>query len=81
MLCGFAQVIKYGVIGVDDLVHDLWTWDNLLVAGRLHKPVRHIVKDPVVMEAVAANLQASLAASLLLLPKIFSTKVKYGISL
>ena len=74
---GTAQmVIKYGVVGTDDLLCDLWTWDSLIVAGRLHKPVRHIVRDPAVMKAVAANLSAATAASLLLLPKDFSTTVR-----
>ncbi|KAK9902774.1 hypothetical protein WJX75_005730 [Coccomyxa subellipsoidea] len=67
-------VIKYGVVGMDDLLRDLWTWDSLIVAGRLHKPVHHIVRDPAVMKAAAANLNAAMAASLLLLPKDFSTK-------
>jgi hypothetical protein len=75
---GTAQVIKYGVVGMDDLLRDLWTWDALIVAGRLHKPVHHIVRDPAVMKAAAANLNAAMAASLLLLPKDFSTKVRRG---
>ena len=62
---GTAQVIKYGVVGMDDLLRDLWTWDSLIVAGRLHKPVHHIVRDPAVMKAAAANLNAAMAASLL----------------
>ncbi|BDA51403.1 phosphatidate cytidylyltransferase, mitochondrial [Coccomyxa sp. Obi] len=69
--------IKYGVISMGDLLRDLWTWDSLVVAGRLHKPVCHIVKDPAVMKAVAANLHASVATSLLLLPRDFSTQDMY----
>ncbi len=60
---------------MEDLLRDLWTWDSLVVAGRLHKPVHHIVRDPAVMTAVTANLNAAMAASLLLLPEGFSTKV------
>lgn len=70
-----AQTIKYGVISMGDLLRDLWTWDSLVVAGRLHKPVCHIIKDPAVMKAVAVNLHASVATSLLLLPRDFSTQV------
>lgn len=63
------------MISVGDLLRDLWTWDSLVVAGRLHKPICHVIKDPAVMKAVAANLHASLATSLLLLPRDFSTQV------
>lgn len=33
-------MIKYGVIAVEDLVHDLRTWSTLYVSGRMQKPVR-----------------------------------------
>lgn len=68
-------MVKYGVVGVDTLLRDLTAWDTLLVAGRLHKPVIHIVQDKAVMAAVSANLQAALAASLLMLPQGFTTQV------
>ena len=68
-------MIKYGVVGVDTLLRDLTTWDTLLVAGRLHKPVNHIVQDNAIMAAISVNLQAALAASLLMLPQGFTTQV------
>lgn len=30
--------IKYGVLGWNQLIGDLFTWDSLFLAGRLHKP-------------------------------------------
>ena len=69
------QAVKYGVIGTDDLLRDLHTWDTLMVAGRLHKPVQHIVVDRTVMAGVAANLQAVLATSLFMLPTAFTSEV------
>jgi translocator assembly and maintenance protein 41 len=70
------QVIKYGVIGIQTLLRDLSTWDTLQVAGRLHKPVRHVVADPAVMAAADTNLRSALAASLLMLPQTFTTRVR-----
>lgn len=70
------QTIKYGVIGVKTLLRDFGTWDTLQVAGRLHKPVQHIITDPAVMAAIDTNLQSALAASLLTLPQAFTTAVR-----
>ena len=36
----YLQVIKYGVICLEDLLDDLKTWKWLYTSGRLHKPVR-----------------------------------------
>ena len=68
-------MIKYGVVGIEAAIRDLRAWDSLLVAGRLHKPVSHIVKDTAVMDAIDGNLQAALAAALLMLPASFTTLV------
>ena len=73
--CRRMQGIKYGVVGMDTLLRDLTSWESLLLAGRLHKPVLHVVRDDAVIKAVDANLQAALATSLLLLPETFTTQV------
>ena len=35
-----AQLIKYGIVSIQDLCHDLHHWNTLYISGRLHKPVR-----------------------------------------
>ena len=75
LCCRHMQDVKYGVVGLSTLLRDLSSWDSLLLAGRLHKPVLHVVTDSAVIKAVDANLQAALATSLLLLPEAFTTQV------
>jgi hypothetical protein len=69
------QNIKYGVMSTSALLHDLWTWDDFFMAGRLHKPVLHFVRDHLVDRAVRANLDSALAAALLCLPANFTYQV------
>lgn len=67
-------VVKYGVIRKDLLCSDLRDWDTLYAAGRLQKPVLTLRAD---REVVAANLQnqaSALTASLLLLPRRFTSQ-------
>lgn len=67
-------MVKYGCITTKDLLVDLFDWRDLYVAGRLHKPVK-IIRDPInskIQNALDLNLQSSLRASLLLLPKEFT---------
>lgn len=34
-----GMLIKYGVVSIDTLCHDLLNWETMYVSGRLHKPV------------------------------------------
>jgi translocator assembly and maintenance protein 41 len=73
-----SQYWKYGVIGVDNLVNDLTTWEHLFIAGRLHKPVldldsnyfSHRLED--IREARKTNMKAAAAAAMVILPQNFS---------
>jgi translocator assembly and maintenance protein 41 len=69
---GEHRLIKYGVIGMDDLEADLRGWHSLYVSGRLHKPVRTLVPSARLQPSLDANLRSALAAGLLCLPSAFS---------
>lgn len=56
---------KYGVIETKDLVSDLEHWDTLYCAGRLHKPVRVLLRDERLEGALRTNLGNALRVSLL----------------
>jgi translocator assembly and maintenance protein 41 len=65
-----GKACKYGVIGEDDLIRDLRTWDTLYCAGRLHKPVRVLraasgASD--LHDALQENLSSAIGASMVLL--------------
>jgi len=69
------RVIKYGVVQTDHLVADLLDWEQLYLAGRLHKPCRFVVQARnrhELNEALALNLKSACHAALLLLPERFS---------
>ncbi len=65
-------MIKYGVISVDNLVHDLTSWDTLYVSGRLHKPVAIAKSDKEVGEAMRFNCEQALTCASLLLGDNFT---------
>lgn len=72
-----GRIIKYGVVSVDTLVHDLLDWESLYLAGRMHKPI-HILRDePRIRLANQVNLSSAIRASLLLLPETFSEEDLY----
>lgn len=66
------EMIKYGVISVDDLCTDLLDWDTLYVSGRMHKPVALVTSDARVRLAQQVNLSSALRTALLLLPREFT---------
>ncbi len=64
--------LKYGVIQHEDLIQDLTQWQSLYVAGRLQKPTLSIpiqsqIHDSI-QQAQVINLQAAVAATMLLSP-------------
>lgn len=75
------RVIKYGVISNKNLQSDLRNWDNLYIAGRLHKPVNvvhHYFEDnPELLLAMRRNLLSAIYTALLLLPETFSEMQLY----
>ncbi|KAJ1597495.1 hypothetical protein NDA14_001817 [Ustilago hordei] len=65
------ELVKYGIMSVDDLCDDLLDWETLYVSGRMHKPVALITSDARVRLAQQVNLASALRTALLLLPKEF----------
>ena len=86
------QLIKYGVVRLSALQHDLRHWGTLYCAGRLQKPVVTLTAAATapgagaeagsgmvgVEAAQAHNLLGALCCSLLMLPQRFSTEVGFG---
>jgi translocator assembly and maintenance protein 41 len=73
-----GTLIKYGVVNLDTLCHDLSEWNSLYIAGRLHKPVKILRDDPRVRLANQVNLISALRTALLLLPQKFTERQLYG---
>lgn len=66
------RMLKYGVIERSALLSDLFNWDTLYIAGRLHKPVLLVKSTPEIDEAIEVNRRHAVRAALLLMPKIFT---------
>eukprot|EP00892_Ulva_mutabilis_P003129 jgi/Ulvmu1/12817/UM097_0046.1 len=65
-----GRLVKYGVVSLSDALRDLWHWDALYLAGRLHKPTRLVVQSDCkcLDHAMQSNRRAAAAAALLMLP-------------
>jgi mitochondrial translocator assembly and maintenance protein 41 len=69
-----ARRIKYGVLGWSQLIGDLYTWESLFLAGRLHKPTIRFdctnseFAKRSLSQAMDFNLNAAIHAALLLTP-------------
>jgi translocator assembly and maintenance protein 41 len=69
-----SQLIKYGVISLNDFYKDMMEWEWLYTSGRMHKPVLLInqathQRKVLISEAIKFNLESAMLYSLLLLNK------------
>jgi Phosphatidate cytidylyltransferase, mitochondrial len=64
-----VQALKYGVINTIDALQDLYTWQHMYLAGRMHKPI-DILSDTAVckciQQAVLFNRVAAVTAAVLM---------------
>lgn len=70
-----GRLIKYGVTSDSALIEDLLDWNVLYLAGRLHKPVKVLVKpeeESSLSRAILQNLHSAVHAALILLPEHFT---------
>ncbi|GMH45030.1 hypothetical protein BSKO_12987 [Bryopsis sp. KO-2023] len=67
-----SQLIKYGVVSLRNLNHDLKSWQHLFLSGRLQKPVLWLRKNASLQENLGINLNSALTAALVLLPQKFT---------
>ncbi|XP_030425447.1 phosphatidate cytidylyltransferase, mitochondrial isoform X2 [Gopherus flavomarginatus] len=74
-----GRMIKYGVIGTDALIEDLFHWKTLYVAGRLQKPVKILTQNEngKLQAALLSNLKSAVTAAFLMLPESFSEEDLY----
>lgn len=72
-----SHVIKYGVVETRTALQDLCEWLSLYVAGRLQKPVKHLVHDPTMAAAIQYNLHSAAAVAVLILGESFTERQLY----
>ena len=74
--CVLIQIIKYGVVSIDEMCDDLLRWNNLYVSGRMHKPTATLFDATKGRVPIAsqANLASALRVSFLLLPSSFNER-------
>lgn len=73
--------IKYGIVETTNLQADLIDWEQLYLAGRLHKPVTNVIQptdlgNPLNL-ALQKNLESAFRTALLLLPETFTDQELY----
>jgi len=51
---------------------DLYDWNALYLAGRLHKPVKHLLCSEEIASAEKENIQSAMRAAMLLCPQTFN---------
>lgn len=73
-----GTLIKYGVVNIDTLCHDLSEWNTMYIAGRLQKPVKILRDNPSVRVANQINLISAVRTALLLLPPDFTEQDLYS---
>lgn len=69
-----TRVVKYGVIGRQNLMDDLQNWRHMYVAGRLHKPVSVLFGSADLRSAADQNLESAVATALLLSPRTWNLR-------
>ncbi|KAK3822976.1 MAG: mitochondrial matrix Mmp37 [Benniella sp.] len=69
-----GMTIKYGVVSIDTLCHDLLNWETMYLSGRLHKPVKILLDDPRTRLSNQVNLFNATRVALLALPKRFTSE-------
>ncbi|CAK9817419.1 Phosphatidate cytidylyltransferase, mitochondrial [Anthophora plagiata] len=72
---GGGYTIKYGIVSEVSLIEDLLDWNDMYLAGRLHKPVKVLVEPDEYSQlptALIQNLHSAVHAALLLLPQHFT---------
>lgn len=67
-----TRLMKYGIISKKQALADLTRWNNLYLAGRLHKPVHVLKSHPELEQAIGLNHEQAIRTSLLLLPDRFN---------
>ena len=77
--CVLIQIIKYGVVSIDEMCDDLLRWNNLYVSGRMHKPTATLFDATKGRVPIAsqANLASALRVAFLLLPSSFNERDLY----
>ena len=76
--------LRYGVIGMQDLVRDLHYWETLLVSSMMQRPIKRIIdRDGVIDKGQVwnnyqqKNLKSALAFAALTTPSGSSDKILY----